>query len=557
MKNVKPWTPYADLVVKNGKIYTVALTIDEIKAGKYDFPILEGGSVAVKDRKIIAVCPRGEDGAYIGPDTKVVDVGGRTVIPGIVDSHTHAMWTGTNLMSVDLSGCKCKQDMLDALAAKAKTVKPGEWVQGLKWNQLSWTDKEMPTRRELDRVCPDNPCYCVRLCYHIAVCNTRALELAGICEDTPNPNGGVYDRDASGALTGILHETGAMTPVASRIPEFTTEQYVRVIELMGREFNKNGITSIIDANLAPEQMRSYNEAKKQGKLHYRANLMYFLDDARGTIPEHLKRLEELVVTGGFGDEMLKLNAIKILLDGIPAVGTAYFREPYKHMPETRGFTTITPEELKLVARKAQEYDWQLACHTVGNAAADVALDAFEAASQISDVRPNRHYLIHHPWPCADQLPRMRELNVGVPVQTTIFHFMGECAILREDQARDGYSCKTYFDNGITVGGSSDSPIGSYDPFLSMYVACTREDSDGVVWGPEHAITPTQALIMYTKNSAFFSHDDDVLGSIEVGNWGDLAVLDRDFIAGDIHDIKNTRVDMTFLGGELVYERADA
>jgi|GEM_PF-5209518 len=552
MSHLKTSDNNADLIIANGKIYTVALTIEEIKAGKTKFPIFDQGAIVVKDSKIITVCDAKDIYPYIGSKTKLVDVRGKTVIPGLIDSYIHAIWTGIGLQNVSLAHCKSLQDMQDALAKKAATVKPGEWIQGVKWNHLVWDKKELPTRYDLDKVCPNNPVYCVRHCSHIAVANSMALELANISKNTPNPKGGVFERDARGVPTGIIYEAGEMTIIANIIPEPNLEQMIRAIESAGTEFVKYGITSVIDANLPFNQMRAYKEAEKQGRLPFRANMLYYLDKEQGSIEDHLKRVGNLVVNGEFSDDMVRLSAVKIQLDCVPAIGPTYFGKTGKQVPEPCGFTTITQEELNTVACRAQENNLQLALHTVGNEAAECGLDAFEEAAKISDVRENRHYLIQNPWPSPENFARMRRMNVGVSIQPTIRHYQDDVSIHEDNQKNKNISYKKYFDEGIIVGGSSGSPIGNYNPFLSMSVAVNGECASGTVYNAEQRITPTQALIMFTKNSSFFSHDDKVLGSLEAGNYADIVVVDRDFINGPAEDIKNTKVEMTFLGGELFY-----
>ena len=551
---MKEWYPEADLIIENAKIYTVALTIEEIKQGKYDFPVLENGAVAVKDGRIIAVCGTEDAAPHRGPRTKVVDAGGKTLVPGFVDSHIHAMWTGLDMAKIDFGACTNREAFLRLVEERAASTPAGKWIEGLRWNHLSWDDTALPTRWELDRICPDKPVFLMRVCYHVAVANSKALELAGITRGTPQPEGGEIVLDEQGEPTGVLYENGAMGMIQSIIPPPGMEDFVKVIGSMGEELNKVGITSIIDANLSYEQMRAYGIARSAGALRYRASLLYFLDSAKGDIPHHLNRLEESVVNGNFGDDMLRLNAVKILLDGIPANGTAYMRRNYKHMPETNGAMNITEQELDAVVGKANDMDWQVSLHTVGNKAADMALAAFSKANKMKPVYDRRHYLIHHPWPCEDQFPLMRDMNIGVPLQPTIYHLHGESAILHEDMAHYNTPCKTYFDEGIIVGGSSDNPVGSYNPFLNFYICVTRKDVNGQVWGAEQKITPQQALIMWTKNSAFFSFDDDKLGSIEVGNLADLVLTDRDFLTCPPDDILDTRVEMTVLNGAIVYQR---
>ena len=549
----KTWNPYADIILINGKIYTVAITIDEIKKGKTEFPILDNGAVAIKDGKIIAVTNTNDINKYKGENTKIIDLNEKVVIPGMIDSHMHAFFAGINMMNVELRGTNSLDEVLKLLKEKADVTKNGEWVNGQCWNNTIWKDDRFPTREDLDKVAPNNPVFLMRLCYHVAVVNTKALELAGITKDTPDPEGGVIGRYENGEPNGLLYENAAMGLVQKVIPPLTSEELVEAINVIGQELISQGIVGVIDANLSVEQMRAYLKAYKDEKLKYRARLMYYLDTAVGSVKDHLRRLDEASTTTGFGNDMLKLNAVKITLDGIPASKTAFMRKPYKLDPSTRGFTTVAEDELKEMVVKSHKLGWQVGIHTVGNAAADVALEGFKEAHKISPIQDKRHYLIHHPWPVKEQLETMKELNVGVALQPTMLHLLGEAPVLHEEMAHQNIPCKTYFDNGIVAGGSSDCPVVPFNPFLGMWSAVTRLDSEGNLWGAEERITPVQALIMWTKNSAFFSHEEDIRGSIEVGNLADLVVVDRDFVQGPVEEIKDTKVIMTIVDGKILYE----
>ncbi|WP_125153604.1 amidohydrolase [Clostridium rectalis] len=549
----RKWNAEADTILTNGKIYTVSLTIEEIKKGKKDFPILENGAIAIKDGKIIAVTDMGEINSYKGKDTAIIDLKGQTVIPGLIDCHMHAFFTGINLMNIDLSNTTSLKDLQNLLKDRVSISKPGEWINGQCWNNSNWEDSTFPTRKDLDNLSKDNPVFFMRVCYHVAVVNSKALELAGITKDTKDPEGGVIGRDEFGEPNGLLYENAALGLVQSVIPPFTSDQLVDSISAIGEELSANGVTGVIDANLTMEQMRTYYKAYKMGKLKYRSRIMYYLDTAVGSCKEHLKRLDEAATITGFGDDMLKLNAVKITLDGTPSSKTACMRRPYKLDPTTCGFTTVTEEELKEMVVKAHSLGWQVGIHAVGDKTADVALAGFKAANKISSIKERRHYLIHHPWPSKDQLEIMKELNIGVTVQPTMLHLLNEAPVLYDDMAQNNIPCKTYFENGIVTGGSSDAPVVPFNPFLGMWAAVNRKDLNKDLWGAHERITPIEALIMWTKNSAFFSHEEHIRGSIDVGNLADIVVVDRDFIKGPKEDILNTKVKLTLLNGEVIYK----
>lgn len=551
---MKIWYPEADTVIKHPKIYTVAITIDKIKAGKTEFPIIEDGGIAMKDGKVIAVDKADKMDAFVGQHTKVIDATGKVLIPGFCESHMHATWTGNGLRTIDFRPVTRRADALRLIKERADTLPDGEWFQGNSWNELLWDDTTMLTCRELDKVSPNNPCFHMRLCYHVAIVNSVALKAAGITRDTPGPEGGRIGHYPDGEPNGILYENSAMGLVQDVIPPLTEGQCVDSLEAVGHLLNSMGITSAIDANLNYDQMRAYGIAYNQNKLSFRANLMFYLDSAFGDAEYHLRRLDEMCCVTGFGDDMLKLNGVKVTLDGIPVTYTACMREPYKTNPSSYGSSVWTADEIVSFVCKAQEKGWQFGIHTIGDRAVDMAIHAFEEANKISPVWDRRHYLIHYVFPHEDQFETMKRLNINVTMQPTIVSEMGESPLLFEEQARRNQSAGLMFKNGIICGGSSDSPVVSPDPIKGMYYAVTRIDmTTGNILGEESKVTPTQALIMWTKNAAFFTHDDDKMGSIEVGNLADVVIVDRDFIAGDVEDIKNTKIEKTFLGGKVVYE----
>lgn len=549
---MKTWEPYADLIIKNANIYTVDLTIQEIQSGNYDFTIIPNGYVAVKDGKIIGV-GEGFDGRFVGEQTTVEDAGGKTVIPGLMDSHMHAMFAAMDLSNVALDQCATMDEMMALLKKRADEVPDGKWIKGAAWNELNWSDGKKPSRAVLDEVSTSHPIFAKRLCCHVIVANSKALELAGITKDTPDPDGGIIGRDENGEPDGWLYENSALDLVEKVFPAMTERELVEAISGIGKYLNSVGITSVIDCNMTFDCMRSYLEALKANKLTYRDNMMFYLDKAIGDIPYHLNRIREMVAVTGFGNDMLKLNGIKVTLDGIPATGTAYMRKNYEHMPETRGYTTITPEEMKEVCRYASRYNWQVGVHTIGDAAMDVALDAFEAGAEEKDNLKNRNYLIHAVFPREDMLVRFKKMNVPVTLQPTIMGTMGEEAILSEENRELNQPCGLYFDNHIICGGSSDFPVVDCNPFIGMSKAVTRIHADGKVHGGNYRISAKQALIMWTMNSAYFSFDEEKLGSIEPGKLADLLIIDQPILEIDPVKIADTKVLKTYLGGRLVYE----
>lgn len=551
MKNT--WTPYADLVIQNGQIYTVDLTVQEVQAGKDTFAVYPNGFVAAKGGKTIGA-GEGSGDTFIGPDTKVIDAGGATVIPGLIDSHMHAMFSGVELLGINFEGCADLAEFKRRLSERAKSTPKGEWIKGAGWNEMVWPDKKMPTRKDLDEAAPDHPLYCIRLCHHVYVANSKALELAGVTRDTPDPEGGKIGRDETGEPNGLFYENSAMGIIDEAVPPLTEEQLIQAIESIGRVMNGFGLTSCIDANMTFDQMRAYLQAKKQGRLTYRENIMFYLDKAWGDMPYHLNRLREMMAVTGFGDDMVKLNGIKVTLDGIPATGTAAMRQPYDHMPETSGDIIYTREQMLELGALAGKYRWQIGLHCCGDRSADVAMDTFEAAYAAAGNQDARHYIIHMAITQPDQVSRLRELNVPITVQPTINLQMGEQSVIGERLSARYMMFGTAFSNGIIVGGSSDCPVVTCNPFEGMYGAISRNTVCGFAHLPQEALTARQALIMWTKNSAYFTHDDDQMGSITVGNLADYVIIDTPLLEASPEEIRRTKVLKTILGGKVVFER---
>jgi predicted amidohydrolase YtcJ len=345
-----------------------------------------------------------------------------------------------------------------------------------------------------------------------------------------------------------------MRLVQAVIPPLTEDERVRAIERIGARLNRFGITGVIDANLSFAQMRAYALAHSRGQLSYRTRLMFYLDSADGDAAYHLRRLDEMPVVTGFGDGMIKLNGVKITLDGIPAMGTAYMRKPYRHMPETRGYPTIVQEDLDALILKAASYHWQVGLHVIGDSAVDMALRAYDKANgAYGPIRDDRYYLIHMPFPHPEQLEIMKRLNVSLATQPTIFHMMGEGNILHPEQMKINNAIKPFADCGVIAAGSSDHPVAPCDPFLGMYAAVTRKTSDGEIWGGEYAVSPRYALLMWTKNAAYLSHDEGKQGALVPGYFADMVLTDRDVLDCPHERIKDVKALLTIVGGKIVYK----
>lgn len=546
----------ADLVIRHAKIYTMAISMPDFQAGERSFPIIDDGGIAAKDGRIAAVGHAWEMGPFIGPHTRVIDATGKIVTPGFVESHEHVSFLGEKLANVDLSGMTSRKEVLSRIEQAAADAPAGEWVLANGWNELAWDDSSFITAPELDEVCPNHPFFGMRTCFHCAMANSLALREAGIDDRTPDPYGGSLERTADGHPTGILHENSALNLIQSVIPEPTQEQRIRSLERAGDYLLSLGITSSVDANLAPQQMRAYTAAKRAGRLRFRANLMFYLDSAFGDAKTHLRRLDEMCCTTGFGDDMLKLNGVKVTLDGTPSAHTALLRDSYPGMPGFHGTSTWSQEEIAAFVVAATELGWQFGIHCTGDATADLALNAFKEASRHADIASRHDYLIHFVLSHPDQWETVRRLGLGVTMQPTIACQMGEWPMFSDAIAKRYMAPGLMLKQHIICAGSSDAPVVDPNPLLGMYYAITRRDEKtGTILseGEESKVTPLEALYLWTKAGAWFSEDEDRLGSIEQGNLADMLIFGKDLFAGSPEDLKTAHPETTILGGSVVFE----
>ena len=552
----KIWYPEADLVILHGTIYTCAITVEEIWQGKSEFPIIRDGGIAVKDGKIIAVGQADDMCAFIGEHTEKIDATNKVITPGFCESHMHASFFGAGLVDLDLGAVTSRAEMFPKIKAFCEPIPDGKWALGNSWNNNVWTDsQEMLTCRELDEVAPNNPLFLMSNTYHTACCNSAALKIAGITRDTPDPAGGSIGHYPDGEPNGILYENSGMNLVQAVIPAKTDDDRVYALELAGKEMARFGITSAIDANLSLDQLRAYKVALDSGKLYYRANPMYYLDSAMGDKDFHMRRLEELTTITGYGNEMLKFNAIKVTLDGVPATYTSLMRKPYRTRPDFYGTTIWTQEEITEFVCKANELGWQFGIHAIGDGTEDMALAAFAESDRRKPAKHLRNYLIHYVIPHEDQWPIMRELGIAATQQPTIACTMGELKMqcFQPEDERRNQGSGLLWKNGILCGGSSDCPVVTCDPLTGMYHAVKRIDETcGELLGEECKVTPQQALIMWTKAGTWFSFDEDKMGSVEVGNFADLVIINHEFLSGDPEEIKSAKVEMTLLGGKPTF-----
>jgi len=529
----------ADLVLTNGVIYTVDAKHPRVEA------------LAVKGEKIVAVGTSKEIQAWVGKGTRVVDLKGRFALPGFNDAHIHLASGGQAKMTVDLTGARSLEEFQQRIRARLPDHKPGEWITGRGWDHTLWPGKQFPRRQDLDAVSTTHPMIFTRVDGHVAIANSRALELAKITRETPDPAGGEIERDpGAGQPTGMLKEN-ATGLVRRQIPRITPEQRRRGIELALADASRFGITSIQD-NSDWQDFLVYEQLKKEGKLHVRIT-----EWLPFTAP--LARLEEMRAYGGTSDPWLKTGALKGVTDGTLGSRTAAMLAPFADDPSTSGILRIPVDELKEMAVERDKAGFQIALHAIGDRANRVALDAFAAARAANGKRDARHRIEHAQVVGPGDFERYANLDVIASMQpcheTTDMRWAE--ARLGPERSKGAYAWRTMERHGVKLAFGTDYSVEPMDPMRGLYACVTRELPGGGPtggWIPNEKISIDDCIRSYTAGSAYAEFEEGRKGRLAPGLFADIVVLSADVTKVPSPEILKTEVVMTFAGGRLVYEK---
>lgn len=515
-------------------------------------------ALAIRDGKVAAVGTAAEIAALTGPETRVIELNGRLATPGLNDAHMHLHFYGLAMTEVDLrpKTVTTLDGLLDALRAKAAETPKDQWITGRGYDHFQLDVGRHPHRDELDEACPDHPVYIVRTDGHLAVANSRALELAGITEDTESPEGGLIER-RDGRLTGLVAETGR-EPIMAVLPEPSVEDYVTAIERGGRDLLSYGITSCMEAAIGlrsgwPE-MEAYLLARREGRLPLRVYGCIMGDKFHSILD---RAMAAGMVTGG-GDEMFRHGPVKIFTDGSAGGRTAAMTRPYLgDDPEDKGLLCIPDQqELNMLVLNAHRAGFQMAIHAIGDAAIEQVLNAFDAALADTPARDRRHRVEHCGWLRPDQMDRMVEMGAIPTPQPSFMYWFGDlyCSVLERDRVEASHPYRTWLEAGQDPPASTDCPVTEIDPRPVIYNLVTRKTSAGTVLGADQRLSMEEALHAYTAASAHAAHEEDVKGRLIPGHLGDVAVWDRDFFEIDPEEILTANCDLTILGGRVVHDR---
>lgn len=537
--------PAADLVIRNARVYT------------QNPQQPEAASVAILDGAVIAVGDDAVTALRVGEHTRVIDAGQGMLLPGLHDAHVHPLSSGAALLGCSLSEATTEAAILEGLQECAADIKEG-WLVGLDFS-LGLFPNGNPHKASLDALFPERPVYLAAADGHSAWVNSRALALAGITADTPDPPQGVIERDAAtGEATGTLRET-AQALVADLLPETSPEDDIAALRAALQFMHSKGITSFVDAAAGERHWRAYSALADAGELQARVRTSL----THGTFSQHAGEEFEAVLArrGEYAGERLNTDAVKLFVDGVLEGETAALVTPYLGDHPHSGEINFDPEQLKDIVTRFDSMGLQVHVHAIGDRGVRIALDAFEAARERNGERDNRHHIAHLQLVHPDDIPRFAELNVSTTFQALWAwpdSYITEINLpaVGAERVERMYPVRSLQRAGARIVGGSDWSVSSVNPLDAIETALRRQDPDDLVQGTlnaQEAVTLETMLAAYTRNAAWVMHQDDVVGSIEVGKRADLVLLNRDLYRIPVEDINTTAVQMTLFDGEVVYQ----
>jgi hypothetical protein len=503
-------------------------------------------AVAISQGKFIRV---GTDEAVkelVGKETQVIDLQGKTVVPGFIDAHLHVLSSGIgHVLKVDCD-LKSIPAVLDALRTRAANTKQGEWVQGFKYDDTKTSESRFLTLADLDTVSGDHPICVSHRAGHILFVNSMALEMAGISDDTPDPPGGKFDREPeTGRLTGIVLERAASV-FRPLLPEVTREDRREGLRRICRMFNAAGLTSVHDAIVSDIQLETYQEGLARGELTLRVYALMW--------HTHFHAIRDAGIRRGFGNDLLKIGGIKAIADGAIAGRTAWLKTPYEGSEDDCGIAVMSEEEVESLSEEVHRAGFQMCIHANGDAAIEMVLTAYEKAVQKYPRKDARHRIEHCTVVDDSILERMKKLEcIATPFCTYVYYHGEKMKYYGEERLKRMFAQRSFIDHGIVSTGSTDYIPGPFEPLMGIQSCVTRRDSEGKVWGENQRISVEEALRLYTQNGAYASFEEAIKGSITPGKLADIVILGEDLTTVDPNTIKDIPVEKTMVGGKFVYE----
>ena len=533
--------PSADLVVTNARIYTV----DDAR------PVV--AAMAIRNGTIVFTGSVREAMALRGATTRVVDMGGRTIIPGIVDAHAHLLGLGQSLRNVDLVGTKSLDEVIARVVERAKGQPAGAWILGRGWDQNDWSDTRFPTHDALSLALPNNPVWLTRVDGHAGYGNAAAMRAAGVTTATVDPSGGKIERSATREPTGVFIDN-AKSLVERSIPAPTREDNRRAITAAISESHKWGLVGLHDAGESRTTVDLLEEMAKAGQIPFRLYIM--VGDDSAAITHYLARGPQ----SGLYDNRLWIRSFKLYADGALGSRGAALLEPYSDDPNNRGLLLSAPAHIQDVAARALRAGFQVNTHAIGDRGNRVVLDAYDAALSANPAADHRFRVEHAQILSHDDIPRFAALGVIPSMQavhqTSDMYWAG--SRLGLGRVLGAYAWRSLLNTGIVVPNGSDFPVEAVNPLLSFHSAVSRQDAENWPvggWMPEQRMTRDEALKSMTIWPAYAGFQDAIMGSLAPGKLADFVVLDRDIMTVPERDSLGATVIGTWIGGKPVYERA--
>jgi len=524
-----------ELILHNGNIHTVNAKEPNAQA------------IAIARGRVVAVGSDADVVHLASPLTRKVDLGGKTVLPGFIDAHSHPAMAGVmhlRMVDCDLRSIAAIQTALRERAAKTPA---GEWVLGFKYDDTKTSDGRPLNVGDLDAVVPDHPVQIEHRGGHTAYCNSLALQKAGINDKTSDPPGGKIDHDAAtGKLNGRVAES-ARSLLDKVIPgTLTRDDHREGVKLISKMLAKTGITSAHEAQGTPTDLLAYQDEHEAGHLLYRAYCFI-----------NYRYIDSMIGAGvrtGLGDEWVRVGAMKLVCDGSISERTARLSQPYEGRPNDYGILVMTEEELYTYGRKAHLAGWQIGTHANGDVGIDTTLRVYERLQKENPRRDPRFRLEHCTMVNDDLVARIKALGaIPTPFSTYVYYHGEKMKYYGAERLNHMFALRTFLDNGIRATQASDYPPGEFVPMMALQSEVTRTDIKGNVWGPKQKITVEEAIRVGTLHGAYASFEETLKGSLEAGKVADLVVLGRDPLKEDSSTLVTIPVERTMAGGRWTYE----
>jgi predicted amidohydrolase YtcJ len=484
------------------------------------------------------------------PNAQVVDGGGKTLLPGLIDAHGHVIELGFVATQVFLYDTESLEQAQDRIRSYAKANPDRAWLLGGGWNQVTWKLGRFPTAGELDAAVSDRPAALSRVDGHAEWLNTKALQAAGITRDTQDPAGGRIERNSNGDPSGVLVDK-AMDLAEQAVPKPTDADRRAAVTAALSHLNSVGLTSVGDAGDTAAGITLYKDLADQGLLTVR---IYAMIADTGADFMALSKHGPLI---GYGNDRLTVRAVKLFADGALGSRGAALLEPYSDQPNQRGLLFMSDEEMEGKIETALKAGYQVNVHAIGDAATHQVLDSFEAAYKVAGGRQLRNRIEHAQVVALSDIPRFKQLDLIAsmqPTHATSDKNMAEDRIGKE-RIKGAYAWRSFLDQGTRIAGGSDFPVESDNPFFGLHAAVTRTDHSGQPvggWHPEQAMTLLEAFRAFTLDAAYAQHQEKTLGSLEPGKWADFILIDRDLFNMAPADIWKIKVQQTWVGGTQVF-----